>query len=244
MITYKEFLTIVNLKDEDVLNCYVYGSHLYGTNHKGSDIDFLCVTNNLTVRDIETSWVSVKFMTAEEFDIALNKNSIDVLECIFSPSTFKLKEEYKPMFFINKENLRTSISTISSNSWVKAKKKITVEKDIISGKKSLFHAIRILMFGIQLATKNKIYNFAAANWIYEDLYIIGEDWASIETKFLKEFRSKQQDFKMVCPKKYDGEHSLKLIFKNKEQKTNLFNFLTEQFCDISFDIDNGTIEFN
>ena len=96
------------------------------------------------------------------------------LSVFFSPKEFILKETIKFKLVQNKqfsENLRTSISTITSNSWVKGKKKliITVDYDLNLALKSVFHSLRILDFGIQISENKKIVNFSNCNWILVEL---------------------------------------------------------------------------
>lgn len=75
--------------------------------------------------------------------------------------------KYSDYFNYSSENygldlfkLRSLISEKASHSWVRAKKKFVVCKDrnIYSGKKSLWHSLRILSFGIQIAKYGYIKN--------------------------------------------------------------------------------------
>ena len=93
---------------------------------------------------------------------------MNALECYFAPEWARLKEDKVFNFKLNKTKLRHATSHISSNSWVKAKKKLEAGEERVA-LKSLFHSIRIPMFASQIATNGKISNFDAANFIWRRL---------------------------------------------------------------------------
>jgi hypothetical protein len=91
----------------------------------------------------------------------------------------------------------------SSNSYVKAKKKITVEKDCqYIGLKSLFHSIRIIDFSIQLASTGRIFDFGRSNGILHELLTnhMESDWQTIEKIYKPLYNKLHSQFKVVCPK--------------------------------------------
>lgn len=96
--------------------------------------------------------------------------SIDALECAFLDDNFIYKEakKYIDTNNIDKIQLRKSISAVVSNSWVKAKKKFIDGEERI-GYKSLFHALRILTYGIQIYKFGKINNYEEATLKYYPL---------------------------------------------------------------------------
>jgi hypothetical protein len=57
----------------------------------------------------------------------------------------------------------------AGNSFAKAGKKLDVEKEHYKGKKSLFHSLRILMFGIQIAKAGRITNYGEANDLWKEI---------------------------------------------------------------------------
>lgn len=96
--------------------------------------------------------------------------SIDALECAFLDDNFIYKEakKYIDINNIDKIQLRKSISATVSNSWVKAKKKFIDGEERI-GYKSLFHALRILTYGIQIYKYGKINDYEEATIKYYNL---------------------------------------------------------------------------
>ena len=111
---------------------------------------------------------NIHVYTPKKFKEDLEWHRINNLECIFAPDWAKLKEDIKWDFKVDGSKLRHAISHVSSNSWVKCKKKLEHGEYYI-GIKSLFHSIRIPMFGVQIAKFGKIVDFSEANYIWDDL---------------------------------------------------------------------------
>ena len=157
------------------------GSHLFETNDEQSDIDVGCIVDdnydlsNYT-HTTETSFenrlycesyekdgvgVDVQYVRESDFIDMIKEHRIFALEALFQePCAGYLKH-----FELDKWKLRREFSGVSSNSWVKAKKKMIVEKDLDMrcGAKSLFHSIRISMFAVQIAKHGKITQYL---WYY------------------------------------------------------------------------------
>jgi hypothetical protein len=109
-------------------------------------------------------------------------------------------EKHKFHFKLNNSLLRNEISAKSSNSWVKASKKLTVEKNSeYIGKKSLWHSLRIVIFGIQIATKGKIVDYTAANYLYNEIINSGnDDWSYYKDKYQSVFNGLCTEFRKWC----------------------------------------------
>jgi hypothetical protein len=190
--------------DPRILNIYRFGSHVYGTNNEKSDKDFILVT---TTDKPEQTNPDIHIYTHIEFQQMLDSHDIQALECYFSDfATIQNKQDFN--FELDRGKLRVSISTVSNGSWVKGKKKLTVmyDYDKYLALKSLFHSIRILDYGIQIASHGKIVDYKKYNWFLEDLLELGnkyehtELWEKIDNKY-REFRNKMStEFKALCPK--------------------------------------------
>lgn len=208
---------------DNIISVYLYGSMVYGTANAGSDYDFIAIVkdkhdlrlNNEVVKiakeclgiEMKKSiQADVHAYTEEEFLTALNGMEISFLECVNGKSanfekTLVYGKEY-PMPKINLALLRESLSRKASNSWVKSKKKLQPLSPDYSpkiGKKSAWHALRIIMYGIQLATVGKIENIVCANGIYQSIMQCGE-WADIDMQFRQTFNSLSSEFRKVAPK--------------------------------------------
>lgn len=211
-------LTIV---DNTVLR---FGSSLYGTYNLNpehpSDYDKIIITDEF----FKSPDVNVHVFTPKQYQTALDNCDIQAMETYFSE--YEGKPDLRMFRFTLKPNkLRTSISTIASNSWVKGKKKLIVAADYDKwlGIKSIYHSLRILTYGIQVASSGKIFDYTSTSYILEDLIKMGtqverEDlWLAIDTKYRKLFNSLSSDFKKLAPKD----------LLEKDRKTRLSNLLKQ-----------------
>lgn len=191
-------------KDNNVLNAYMFGSRVYRSHNEDSDSDYIMVVKEY----FPPTNVNEHIYTVEQFQSLIDNHDITALECIFLPDVFKIREECKFEFKLDLQKLRTSVSTISSNSWVKGKKKFTMmgDYDLNVGLKSVFHSLRILDFGIQIATHGHIINYSSMNWVLEEVkkmsfqYSYFKLWEAIDTKFRALYNSKSTEFKLLAPK--------------------------------------------
>lgn len=188
-------------QDTNTLCTYVYGSHVYGTNHKDSDFDFICVVKDKDLENPLAKFGDVTNYTIEEFQKLIDAHEISALECVFLKDEFKLKEEHQFTFELNKQILRNAISAKASNSWVKCKKKFIVEQDFnpYIGKKSAWHSLRIFDFGIQIATNGKITDYGSMNSVMPDIMQLNS-WEEIDAGFRKFHNETASKFKAVAPK--------------------------------------------
>jgi len=201
-MTYKDLLDRVKMNDKDILNVYQYGSHVYGTNRKTSDFDFQIIVANKERDEFSDNLINIFFYTPTEFEAKLKNHDIMALECYFAPEHCIWKELLKFNFDLDLSKLRSSLSAKADNSFVKAKKKFLVEKDYdpLIGKKSLFHSLRILRFGIQIAEKNQIYNFQECNELFTEIMDTYHDWPSLFNQYKKQYNELKSLFRLVAPK--------------------------------------------
>lgn len=181
------------------MNVYPYGSRVYGTANSRSDYDFIIVGPKGLQEEINRFGdVDFNFYTKEEWWEKLKRHDIDALECHFHPEPIKLS--FYPIFKIDLPTLRKSISTKANHSWVKSKKKLEVEGDIYVGTKSLFHSLRILLFGIQIARYGKIVDFTEANSFWYSIDNDPKDWRYLKDKYQPIFNELATEFKKLAPK--------------------------------------------
>lgn len=220
MVNKIKMETILNKykQDNNILNCYIYGSHIYKSNDEFSDIDLILIVKEKQISEN----IDIHIFTVEEFQTLLNNMDIKALECFFIIDEFKF-ENHIFTFNYNESNLRKSISTISNNSWVKSKKKITVlgDYDLRCGLKSLFHSIRILDYGIQISKYKKIISFETYSYILKDLHKLSNEfsfvdlWEKMNTKYHPLFKKLKSEFKNNCKHTSDKEE---LNFLNNKLK--------------------------
>jgi predicted nucleotidyltransferase len=182
-----------------VKNIYVFGSQVYGTKTYSSDWDFIMIANTPnTNQEIRSGDFNIHVMTEEQFLKNLKEHHSSTVEAFFTPKEFRLQEDIKIDWKPNVASLRHSFSHISSNSWVKCKKKME-QGDYYIGVKSLFHSLRIPLFGIQIANSGRIYDFSVANFIHEKIFSKEWTWEELDSEFralrndiLSSFRSVTQ----------------------------------------------------
>ena len=194
----EDILKITKLHKSRVFNIYLFGSRVYKTHTENSDWDVIIVANNsVDSIEIKHELYNIHIYTPKKFGEDLDWHMPKNLECYFSPDWVKLKEDIKFNFTLNHPKLRHAISHVSSNSWVKAKKKLVVADEYNIGVKSLFHAIRIPMFAIQIADFGEIRDFQCANWVWDKICEKEWIWEELDKEFrtihnsvLTEFRKK------------------------------------------------------
>lgn len=209
----------LSLDPDSVLNIYPYGSKVYGTATEKSDDDFIIVmtdegfskrfdlgpdltafSSGISVNDVDGSLYSKSL-----FEVAILEHEISVLECLWlPPKTVKQhRHDFAPSFILDLPTLRESLSSKASNSFVKAKKKFTVEKDRnpYLARKSLFHSLRILKFGMQIASCGFIHDYRAANAIWESIKDYpSEDWEDYKTTYQPLYNELKTAFRELAPK--------------------------------------------
>lgn len=155
------------LQNETILHINYWGSIIYGTDNEKSDKDIVLIfESNKDIYDIiqtkdypnlfnyELSNVDLHIISSKTFQILLNEHNIMALEVYYHTRSW-LENYFE--FNLNLDMLRRKISAVVSNSWSKARKKLDIpEEDDYLGLKSLFHSIRILSFGIDIASTENI----------------------------------------------------------------------------------------
>lgn len=202
-----------NKNDSNIINIFSYGSYVYGTNDSASDKDYICIIRNKSEYENNSQKQftdgDITFYTDEYFHDLLSKHEISAIECLWNED-FVLNKKHQQdciVFFneqFNLSDLRRSISSKSSNSWVKSKKKLTLEKDYNYrvGIKSLFHSIRILCFGWQIGCFHKIVNYSMCNNIWDGIKkdSINNDYTYLKKKYQPIYNEWHHKFVLIAPK--------------------------------------------
>lgn len=191
--------------NKKVLNIYHYGSFVYGTNNENSDKDFIVVVEGKENYDnqLNIDGNDYTIYDEESFENKIKLHEISVLECLFLDEKFIEQEDKKFNFELDLQQLRISISAKCSNSYAKARKKLEVEKDFnpLVAKKSLFHVLRILLFGKQIAIYGKIIDYQEANHYFKDIMNIdSNDWKIFKEKYQPIANNLKTDFRIYAPK--------------------------------------------
>lgn len=199
--TAEEVIKRSKIHPSKVKCIYVFGSQVYGTSNYQSDWDFIMIANhNVSNQEIKSGDFNIHVIVPDEFSKMLKAHHPGAIECFYAPKEFRLLENIKFEFKLSIPSLRHSFSHVSSNSWVKCKKKLE-QGDYYVGIKSLFHSLRIPMFGIQIAKDGYISDFSCANKI-NDLISSKNDWTweELDEKFRSLRNQILSDFRKVTQK--------------------------------------------
>lgn len=191
-----------NIENEDVLGIYDYGSTLYGTLSEKSDADVVVVVkSDIPYRQYESEVLDIHIMSSTEYERQLKEHKIMALECYFQENPIK---KYECEFVLSLPDLRREISSIVSNSWVKAKKKMLIHGENYIGIKSLFHSFRILNFGTQIARHGKIVDYESCRQIWSYMLEYAEShnykWLDLEWKYKQPHLLGMTTFRALAPK--------------------------------------------
>ena len=183
MVNLSEIIEKSGLHKYKIQNVYLFGSQCYGTSSDKSDYDILIIakTPYPEVEKVVDNF-NIHILTIDRFLEGLKQHNIRNLECLMAPDFAKLKEDINIPIDINILGLRHSISHTCSNSWVKCAKKIQ-QGDYYIGIKSIFHSLRISMFGIQIANHNKIIDWQCANYIWKELSNKTWTWEELDKNY-------------------------------------------------------------
>ena len=170
--------------DEEVLAIYPYGSRVYGTASETSDHDYIIVTKGAFLKSgafkqnaISSDDRSIQgvLYSRSGFIDALNNYEIGALECLFLDSSIVVlaKWPFKLQKWDEKEMASKIIQKASASWHIGSQQSKDGFKAI--AKKGIFHALRILMFGVQLKEHKKIINFGEANELKKEFDRLPED---------------------------------------------------------------------
>lgn len=193
-----------------ILNIYPYGSRVYKTADEQSDTDLIVVSDS-DDRLVETQliWpgIDLTIWTAATYQQLLDDHDPSALECWHLPDDMAIRSrDFR--FHLDLGKLRQSFSAKSSNSWVKAKKKIKVHGEWRLGLKSLFHSLRILGFGIQIAKTGRIADYTCANHYWHDIMIqyygtldAGKEpcWQDFKDYWQPHYNRLHSEFRLAAP---------------------------------------------
>lgn len=201
MIKIEDIIKASGLHPSRIFNITIFGSRVYGTHTDNSDWDIIIVAkNSVESIEIKSDLYNIHIYTPDKFKQDLDWHMPKNLECLFAPDWAKLKEDLKFDFKLNIPKIRHATSHVSSNSWVKCKKKLQIANEYNIGVKSLFHAIRIPMFSTQIVNFGEIRDFQCANWIWNKIKEKEWNWEDLDKEFRELHNSTLTDFRKVTTK--------------------------------------------
>jgi hypothetical protein len=166
-----------------VLAIFPYGSQVYGTAGVDSDHDFIIVMKSAlldsgafrdnAISNEDKSIQGVVYSRGGFID-AINNYEIGALECLSLPEDKVIFKKWP--FKVNVWNEYTMIKAIiskASSSRHNADQQSKNGNKTI-GRRAMFHALRILNFGLQLKEHQKIVDFGVCNKMYEEMKKVKE----------------------------------------------------------------------
>lgn len=201
MLSLDNILQRANQPLHNVVAVYCYGSRVYGTFHKKSDYDFIIVVKKRDNEQFSDTLININYFDTVAHQHRLNEHEISALECHFLSPEFILLQKHSFNFKLDLSKLRHSLAAKSSNSWVKAKKKLTIPEsyDLDLGRKSLFHSFRIIEYGIQIAEHGRIVDYSSCNQLYSEIMNY-YDWNTMFDEFKDRYNELCSKFRTVAPK--------------------------------------------
>jgi len=201
MIKIEDIIKASGLHPSRIFNITIFGSRVYGTHTDNSDWDIIIVAkNSVESIEIKSDLYNIHIYTPDKFQQDLDWHMPKNLECIFAPDWAKLKEDIKYNLTLNIPKIRHATSHVSSNSWVKCKKKLQIANEYSVGVKSLFHAIRIPMFSTQIVNFGEIRDFQCANWVWNMISEKEWNWEDLDKEFREVHNLVLTDFRKVTTK--------------------------------------------
>ena len=169
---------------EDVLAIYPYGSRVYALSNADSDYDFIIVTKSAFLPSgafkqnaISSSDKNIQgvLYSRSGFIDAINNYEIGALECLSldQKDVVLSRWPFKVQKWDEKE-LVTKLIQKASASWHIASEQSKNDQKHLA-KKGIFHALRILMFGMQLKEHKKIIDFSVSNELKHEIDRLPED---------------------------------------------------------------------
>lgn len=168
-----------------------FGSIVYETYNARSDVDVLKIVEGESNPDLH-------IYTPEEYQLALDNHEVVPVETYYW-ARYKLEgftDKFK--FNLDRWKLRQSFSAVSSNSWVKCKKKLADGETYI-GLKSLFHSLRIISNAYSIARDDYIlWNWAG---IYKQIMAdYGKPWEHFNNIYKLPYNELHSKVRKECPK--------------------------------------------
>jgi len=190
---------------KDVIGICPYGSKVYGSDSEDSDFDYVVIHSNSNQQNnfYSTKNLDIHFMSEDHYNELLKEHDIMAMEVHYMSLKGNLPMNFTSTFELSLPKLRKSVSSIASNSYVKAKKKMTLkDEDTHTGVKSLFHSLRIIELGIDIA-RGKSFMFSnKALWISINYKAeeLNYNWEQLNEIYKPIFNTYMTEFRKVAPK--------------------------------------------
>ncbi|MFA5313542.1 MAG: nucleotidyltransferase domain-containing protein [Methanomassiliicoccales archaeon] len=192
-----EILEITKLHPLKVRNIYLFGSRVYGSSKETSDYDIMVVAAHVLSKDqFSDGKYNISVHVPNVFEDDLRAHDIIALECLWAPDFARLQEkiDYARTFVLDIGKFKVKLLSQSHDAWYRAKMSMR-ESDILRGQKRVGHALKILLFGIQIANFGKIVDFTEVSSLYNEIAQSNQfEWEYFREKYLPIKRELEQKF--------------------------------------------------
>lgn len=168
---------------EEIIAIYPYGSRVYLNHTEYSDHDFVIVAKStLESGAFKNNATSNKDFTIQGtlysragFTDAINNYEMPAMECMsLEPEQIILKKwPFKINNWNEKDMIKKVIQKASASRHIADKQAKSGFEDRAA--RGMFHALRILHFGLQLKEHQKIVNFSECNELYADMMRVDDE---------------------------------------------------------------------
>lgn len=211
---------------------FARGSVMYGTSSDDSDIDIgIIVPDDTEFVDLDgvfdnekcdtrlhpsipvcvlgkgkfnkALFIDCQFVRESDFIDMIKEHTPFAIEALATRATGI--DKYYKYFTLDKWQLRKSFGSVANNSWSKAHKKMTVEKDfdMKCGVKSLFHSIRLQIFACDIAKNVLSFKLDCCKDLWDEIkedWSNGFTWEDFKTKYKPIYNKAHSDMVELCPK--------------------------------------------
>lgn len=178
-ITAEFILQQFDIPAELVVNIYPYGSRVYGCHHEGSDHDWVIVYKaamlpngafkNNAISSPDRKHQAICY-SRSGFRSAIDYYDITALECMFlRPDKVILNKMNFAVRQWDPKAMVSEVITKSSTSWHAAMMSFHTYHDEERAKKGVYHALRILGFGLQMTETGAITDYGAYNDLRQEI---------------------------------------------------------------------------
>lgn len=180
--------------DARLLNLYQLGSRVYGTANEQSDWDFMAiVTHTVFLPDdgehylwecYDDGEINVALYDAHYFGLMVREHRMEAIECVCLPRQYVWLEKKQFVLELDLDVLRPMVSWITRLRMSMAQKRMTLEP--YKAKKCIFHAIRYIVFALQVVEHGKVVDYSAANhYLKEIMDHPSSEWEGLKAAFQK-----------------------------------------------------------
>jgi predicted nucleotidyltransferase len=155
-LTLSSVYTKLKLTEKDVTHVYLVGSRLWGTANSKSDYDFIIVHSKWPkeYQSIHNSEIDATVLHSDEFQRRLEEHEFYETITQHIPKEYVWKEAKTKKVKFDAQALCKSVIEETNRDWTMAQKYFE-KSNSARGKKTIVHALRLLLISIQLVEKNK-----------------------------------------------------------------------------------------